>query len=449
MKRRDLLKVVGLAPMPGWFSGPPVSEASPARQDPPAVRHVRFGNATASSLDAVICTTDVTQARVRARDRGTGQHEVTSPAGEPDEYGYVGVSCQDLRPHTEYEYRPEVLVDDQWLSAGAWRGSLWTLPRSGQPLSKFRFLAGACITLNETEVRPFNRAQRRRPEFCLWSGDQNYANSTATSEDPHLAAWEQKFASVRGLHNMVERLVGWWEVSDHDSGEGGNHGVGNEATTFQQAAMRRQLPMQPEQVPGTRAYAFTYGRIHFVGPDFRTTKRSHHNVLPDDHPDKTALGVDQRDWLLDQIRTAHAAGFLVVLVSDAVWLGEDMGSKRDCWASYRFERGLIGDALADGPSMVLQFDFHCLLYAAAEHNPYGNCPVLGGAGLVAPFNNLRGDAVYDWILPALWGSQIRVFWDHDVEDVGTSFVWTAYANDAIDDKVLHSVALTWPSGVRP
>jgi hypothetical protein len=389
--------------------------------------------------------TDAVRVHARARD-GSADYGYSVPVA-PDSDGYARVRIDGLPAATELEYRVQAQFGGGfWTGLGGWRPAR-TAPPPGTAEPSFRWLGWSCVH-HEKDSRdqlPFLRAMRRAPQFGLLCGDQNYSDVRALNVRAHLAAWEKAWRHVPGMHDLMANVPHGVEVSDHDSGEGGNRGSSSRAIPYQMSAFYKMLP-QDSQVSETRAFAFTWGRFDFICPDFRTEFRTSAFKYPADDPRKTSYGAAQMAWIGERITAAKAAGHFIFFITDAVWLGGyQMKNKPDCHANYQVDRRTIADQLVGYPHMIVDFDFHCLrLNADGGGSPSGG-PVVGAAGMVANSGNFRGDGVYSW-LHNHPGKPVREFVDFDCSDSGTTWTVTANFFDVLVDRMnpINQHTWTWP-----
>ena len=404
----------------------------------PVLKRVTQGLPTTSAVRFTTWTSNVTKVRIRLETL-SGVVLRRSTAVTPDGDGYSQLAITALPPNTELRYQVEgQQLGGPWNSLGQLRPAR-TAPPEG---ASFRWLAWACTHHDEVEGdrAPYDLAMSRSPAFGLLCGDQNYRDITSTDPADHRQAWENAWAETPGMYDLMANVPHGVEVSDHDSGEGSNRGAGSEAIPAQIDAFFQMLPQTDRHPGGTRAFAFSWSSFSFICPDFRNT----HRTDPRDSGPQTAYGATQMGWISDRISEAKAAGHFIFYISDAVWLGTTLGSKKDCLASYPDDRQQISDWLLSYPHMIVNFDFHHLtLNQNGTQNPSGG-PVVGAAGMIANSGNLVGDGYYNWYHPpVLPRVPVREFVDFDCADQADRWIITAHFFDTKVDGSQEINTATW------
>jgi hypothetical protein len=161
---------------------------------------------------------------------------------------------------------------------------------------------------------------------------------------------------------------------------------------------------------------------------------------------RSALGAEQRAWLLRELAEAGRYG-LVVLVSPVPWI-HTPSPDGDTWGGFDAERRLVADAVARyAPRNLLMLggDAHMLAFDDGRHTDYASgsgtgrqgFPLLHAAALDRP-GSVKGGPYSGPVIPG--GGQ---FGEVAVQDDGTT-VTVRLAGRTWDSRTLFTKNLTFP-----
>jgi alkaline phosphatase D len=234
--------------------------------------------------------------------------------------------------------------------------------------------------------------QRLEPLFVLHMGDFHYENIAENDAARHREAFDRVLASERqsALYRSAP-IVYIWDDHDYGPNDSDRTHPGKRSAI---AAYDEYVPHYPlEETNGTLPrdlhQAFTVGRIRFLLTDSRSER------VPDetlDGPEKTMLGVEQREWLLGEIESAKGRYPLVVWVNPVPWITE-AGSGHG-WGRYDWERRYLADRIRQAGMtqhlLMLSGDGHMVAIDDGTNSNYatGHAPDEKGFPVVhaAPFD---------------------------------------------------------------
>ncbi len=332
---------------------------------------------------AVTESSAVVKAKV---DRDAGEPrlllgETQVPPREMSPNGIATFPLEGLSPGTAYEYRVAV-------SGGAGLdGRFQTFARGA---SSFKFVFGSCARSGSNH-RVFETMESLAPLFTLHMGDFHYENITENDPAEFRRAFDKVLASERqsSLYRSAPIAYVW---DDHDYGPNDADGT-HVGRTAALATYDEYVPHYPlernEALPRDLRQAFTVGRVRFLLTDVRSHRTP--DATPDG-PDKTMLGVPQRDWLLHEIEAARGRYALVVWVNPVPWIappGDGHG-----WGRYDWERRHIADRILgagmNGRILMLSGDGHMVAIDDGTHSNFATQGVAGEKGFpvmhAAPFD---------------------------------------------------------------
>lgn len=285
------------------------------------------------------------------------------------ETGYtVQVPLAGLEPEREYSYR---FVLDGLVTSPI--GHFRTAPAPGAA-SPVRFMFSGDVDQNRPELLGiFDTMRTFDVDFFLNLGDWPIADSANTLEE---------YREVHGLgrtdsrpqaflqRNAVYSMFDDHEVhNDWDAAYRAAHPASVEAGL---RAWREWWPFASAD-PDQYYHRARWGEVELFFLDCRSRRDDH--TAPDG-PDKSMLGLAQRQWLLDALADSDAV-FKIILSSVPLDYGT---TGTDSWQGYAYERGLIEDAIVTGGIggvVFLTADQHW--FAAHHHNSgfkeFMSCPL--------------------------------------------------------------------------
>ena len=234
---------------------------------------------------------------------------------------------------------------------------------TGDLPSVFSFVFGSCnvssrVPYQNTALAP---AAATNPDFVVHLGDFGYADTGAyqPSKAGHLAFWSD-LPYEENLRSLFQKP--WiFVASDHDLG-----GNNVDSTTLSSSALEAYSEWQNNDPAedGIGRYGrveIDQGKVAFIWID-AISQRS--PIEMPDGPTKTALGADQKKWLLDLISSSPAS-LLVIASQGAIGHADETA-----WHSYQSELAEILEPLIarEGHTRWLSGDHHSARYARFSSN---------------------------------------------------------------------------------
>lgn len=377
-----------------------------------------------------------TSARVRLRTSGDAERVALRVstrrdlsaavvlAARPDRDRAAAFTVTGLRPGTRYWYAAEV---DGELAADRVQ-TLRTFPEG--PAS-FSFVVGSCQR-GGSNGRVFDAMRASDPLFVLATGDWNYANIERDDPDLYRDQYDLNLTAPAQAA-MYARAPAVYVWDDHDYG-GNNADRTSPSRPAASATYRQLVPHYPLAGPESDIHqAFTVGRVRFLVMDTRASRD------PAGSPSgafRSALGAQQRAWLLSELAQAGRYG-LVVLVSPDPWIAAPSPAG-DTWGGFEAERRVVAGAVArHAPRNLLMLagDAHMLAFDDGRNT--GGFPLLHAAALDRP-GSVKGGPYSGPVIP---GS--GQFGEVAVQDDGTT-VTVTLAGRTWDSRTLFTKTLTFP-----
>lgn len=296
---------------------------------------------------------------------------------DPKQHHAVEFHVKGLKPQTRYAFAVRLAEDEDSSEAGLFS----TAPAAGEG-SKFKLAVSSCFggayrreNGKTEEVRgeyhndSWHLLMDERPDFQLIIGDNVYADSTDYN---HLwDAYTLERVKNRPFAAAVRTIPTYAVWDDHDFGPN-NSDRTSKGKEDSLAAFHEVFANPPREKdadkPGIYT-KFTYGGIDFFLLDGRYF-RSPNDSKPG--PDKTFLGKDQVDWLIDEMKASDAP--FKVLVCGSSW----ETSRTDGWRLFRDAKRELWDRIVENKIngvMYVSGDIHrCDLQIHA--------PEVGGAYLM-------------------------------------------------------------------
>ena len=322
---------------------------------------------------AVTSDSAVVKARVgSASDPRLVVGERTFAPSHVSSSGVATFRLDALQPSTEYVYRVEVG------DASSLEGRLRTFDAG--PMS-FRFVFGSCArTASNSSV--FETMESLDPLLFVHMGDFHYENIASNEVAEYRSAFDEVLASERqaSLYRSTPIAYIW---DDHDYGpndsDGTHPGKPAALAAYDETVPHYPLVRDGEGRPTDVRQAFTVGRVRFVMTDVRSHRTPEGEP---DGPDKTMLGVSQREWLLQELETAAESHEVIVWVNVVPWITE-AGSGHG-WGRYDWERRVIADRIRElglvDRLIVLSGDAHMVAIDDGTNSNFATRAVSGERG---------------------------------------------------------------------
>ncbi|MFC9962650.1 alkaline phosphatase D family protein [Nocardia ignorata] len=336
--------------------------------------------------------------RVTAADGGV----VESEPAVAQEHRIARMEVDGLRPGIAYTY--QVVVDGTPDSS---RGTgRFTTPVDG-PMS-FRVTAGACARVGSNGA-VFDALAAENGLFHLALGDLHYANIESTTPGEFFAAYDRVLTSPGQSALYRDSPVAYvWDDHDYGPNDAGADSPGRDAARTAFGATTPHYPFGSTR--GTINQAFTIGRVRFIMTDGRSESTS-----------ESVLGIDQRNWLIEELTRSSRTHALVVWGNSLPWIGEARAGG-DGWPGHARERQEIADAIADAGIRNLVMvggDAHMVAIDDGTNSDYSGkggagFPILQAAALDRP-GSVKGGPYSGGTFPG--GGQYGVL---DITDDGTN-----------------------------
>ena len=275
----------------------------------------------------------------------------------------AALGLNNLRPNTQYNYGIEIngRLDTQ-------RGRFHT-PSIGP--QSFRFGFASCAHTGSRH-RVFETIRKLNPLFFLHMGDMHYGDIPTNERNKYRWGFGQVHSSPQqsALYRSVP-LAYMWDDHDYGPNDSNKTFIGRSAArlSYQEAVPHYPLVAGQGNVPIYQA--FTIGRVRFILTDTRSERDSH--VISADNPQKSMLGLRQKNWLKNELRTANRNYPLIVWMCTSPWLANSPGSGIDNWNGFRAERRELANYIEQQQIKGLIYisgDLHALAIDDGSNNLY-------------------------------------------------------------------------------
>ncbi len=266
-----------------------------------------------------------------------GPHVSLALKTNADEDFTAVLQVDGLEPFTDYQY--EVVVDGKPIRRDAFR--FRTAPQPGQKV-KFHVTFGSGARYVPTNEYAWKNMADARPLAYLGLGDNVYIDVTDRRGAQRLFYYRRYLSpAYRDLVSSVGMYAVW---DDHDMAMNDSSGGAGMNQPWKRPNWNvfRQNWNNPhygggESMPGTW-HSFSLGDVDFFMTDGRFYR---------DKADKTMLGPDQKNWLLDALK--KSTGRFKVIASGTMWTDDADKGGKDSWAGKwaKAERDEIFDFLSD------------------------------------------------------------------------------------------------------
>jgi hypothetical protein len=332
----------------------------------------------------------------------------------------VRLTATGLTPGAEHRWTVEV---DGRTDGSRGSGRVRTAPAGASDL---RIAVASCARTGSSG-RVFDAIRAADPDLFVQMGDFHYGDLATNDLGRYRALLERVVTAPAqaALYRDVPVAYVW---DDHDYGPND----ADSSSPSREAAWTGYREMVPNvaAASGPINQAFTLGRVRVVMTDTRSAK------TPD-----AMLGAEQREWLLDELRTASRSHAVVLWVNSVPWIAADEPG-RDDWGGYADERDEILAAIREASIanlVMVSGDAH--MVALDDGTNSGGFPVLHAAALDRP-GNVRGGPYSDGAFPG--AGQFGLV---DVRDDGGDQVEVTLSGRTWDDRVL--VSRTFRFAVAP
>ena len=276
-------------------------------------------------------------------------HDINSTVSEFTDWGSLSYGddltrnliLSQIDYDTDYTYR--VMFADG--SSSEWF-TFSTFPQQSQP-GEFSFVFSACLRDKWVPHNIFDYISTLSPTFVAFLGDNIYADKDGDINigppNSVVPALRSKYARNFDEHFQAVSsnipIVAIWD--DHD------YGQDNSDSTYRykeetKKVFKESFPIYPFQVEEEGIYyQFRIADVDIFVLDTRWYRSP---LDADDNEDKTMLGEEQLEWLLNQLKQTTAPFKIVFSSVSMNDYGGDTSSGRDgfdSWMGYTFERNKI------------------------------------------------------------------------------------------------------------
>jgi len=291
----------------------------------------------------------------------------------------VGFDIGNLESGTKYHYavRFDDVVDE------IRSGEFETFPTGP---SSFRVVFGSCARVGSNAM-VFDAIRQRDPLLYMVLGDLHYGDNDVDNVDDYRDVLDLTLTQPgqAALYRSSPIAYVW---DDHDFGANDSNAT-SVARAAAMASYREYVPSY--ELAGTSSavfQAFTIGRVRFIMTDARSTRDEQSK---DDNADKSMLGIQQKEWLLDELSESADSHELVVWINPVPWIAEaSVGG--DNWGGYTTERAEIANFIASNRInnlLMISGDAHMVAIDDGTNTNYSNrggtgFPLLHAAALDRP-----------------------------------------------------------------
>ncbi len=301
-------------------------------------------------------------------------HEINSSISKFSEWGSLSYGddlttnliLNEINYNAEYTYR--VMFADG--SSSEWF-TFSTFPQQSQP-GEFSFVFSACFRDKWVPHNIFDYISTLSPTFVALLGDQIYADYDG---DINIGPPNSVVPALRGKYarNFDEHfqamsskipIVAIWD--DHD------YGQDNSDSTYRykeetKKVFKESLPIYPFQVEDEGIYyQFKIADVDIFVLDTRWYRSP---MDEDDNEDKTMLGEEQLEWLLNNLKLSTAPFKIIFSSVSMNDYGGDTSTGRDgfdSWMGYKFERNKILSFIQENQI------YGVMVFSGDQHYPSGH-----------------------------------------------------------------------------
>lgn len=276
---------------------------------------------------------------------------------------------------------------------------------------------GSCMRVG-TNGAVFDAIAALDPNLFVMDGDFHYANIADPDPDAFRDVLDLNLSNP-GPSNLFRSVPIAYVWDDHDYG-GNNADSTSPTRSTALSVYREYVPSYPTSGPDDPIHqAFDVGNVRVILTDVRSARSP--STAPDDDA-KTMLGIEQRDWLLDELLSARDRYELTIWVNPVPWIGEPVEGG-DAWNGYTTERALIADFIAEHDIdrlLMVSGDAHMVAIDDGSNSGYASdgspgFPVLHAGALDRP-GHVKGGPYSEGAIPG--GGQFGVV-EIDHADDGT------------------------------
>ncbi len=287
---------------------------------------------------------------------GAGGARVVDTTGLTD--GVARLEATGLAPDTEHEYR---FVLDGSLDS-AWVGHVGTFPAAGTPGSSVTVGFASCFRTG-SNAAVFDEIRRLDPDLFVVTGDLHYNNIGVDSVSLFQQSYDRQLTQPAPAALWREVPVAYvWDDHDYGANDADHTSPSKPAV---QAAYRQYVPHGNLPLDDTIAQVIDVGPARILLTDLRSMR---------DYDEQTMLGLEQRDWLADQLRRGKDEVPLMIWVSPSPWIGSGQAGQ-DHWGGFAAERRWLSDLIHAEQIdnlMIVTGDAHMLAIDDGTNSDYAS-----------------------------------------------------------------------------
>lgn len=239
--------------------------------------------------------------------------------------------------------------------------------------SSFTFAFGSCSdTASNHPV--YDEILAHEALFFLHTGDFHYRDIRKNDPNVFFDAMAQALVDSQRQNAFFrkQQIPYMWDDHDYGPNNSDNRSPSREAALKSYRSVVPHYPFFKEDAGPLDpvGQAFSAGRIRFLMPDLRSHRN--HNGLPDG-PEKTMMGLEQREWLEAELLAASDHYALIVLLSGVPWIASE--TKGDHWGAYAYERRVISDFIVENEIdniVMICGDAHMLAADDGSNNTFAS-----------------------------------------------------------------------------
>lgn len=243
-----------------------------------------------------------------------------------------------------YEYR--ILTNGQLTTL---TGEFRTPPLPSSSDLDFSFAMGSCVYINDEHIPVkgddyyiFESIAEKQPDIMLWTGDNVYLQEMDWHSEHGMAERYSKTRDVQEMDRLLSGTANYATWDDHDYGPNDSDRgyIGKELSlnVFDLFWANPEYDLDKQKV-GTRT-AFSWGDTDF----FLLDNRYFRSPQKRQTGERTILGKEQLEWLIDALSTSEAT-FKFVVVGGLVLSSSDSKLNQNYISNYSSERTYLLDQI--------------------------------------------------------------------------------------------------------
>lgn len=270
----------------------------------------------------------------------------------------------DVEPGRRYWYAVELDgVTDRLRS-----GTLRTFPEGRTPL---RLIFASCARTGSNGA-VFDAIRAERPDLYVCIGDFHYGDNFVDDIDDYRQVLDVQLTQPSPAELYASTPIAYvWDDHDYGPNDSDMRAPGRPAAM---AAYQEYVPHYDLAGSDSAIFqAFTVGTVRIVLTDARSARDP---AAAADTTEKSMLGSEQLDWLLDELATSTFDHDLVVWANPVPWIADERRGA-DSWGGYTTERRQIAehiDAIGTDNLLMVSGDAHMVAIDDGTNTSYSSSP---------------------------------------------------------------------------